>query len=59
LATGFAALGDDGEEILATTKRTTVLVRPAPFPNKSIAVVCFDSTKLSPAMARIVVSKVV
>jgi hypothetical protein len=57
LAGGFAALGEDGDEILATTKRTTFLVRPAPLPTRGIAVVCFDSTRLSPAMARIVVSK--
>lgn len=59
LAGGFIALGDDADEILATAKRTTVLVRAAPFPGRSIAVVCFDSTGLSPAMARILVGKVV
>ena len=59
LASGFTALGDDGEEIIATAKRTTFLVRSAPISSKVIAVVCFDSTQLSPAMARIVVSKVI
>lgn len=57
LTGSFAALGSEHEEILATTRTLAYLVRSALPEIPAVAVLCFDPTKLSPAMARIVFSK--
>lgn len=57
LARAFHALGEDRDELLASAKQNAFLVRATPnAPNTAFAVY-FDTNHLSPAMARILVSK--
>jgi hypothetical protein len=58
MAGGFSALGPTAEEILATTKTSAFLVRSTRPEIPAVGVVTFDPQALSPAMARILVSKV-
>ncbi|MFO0551651.1 MAG: hypothetical protein U0271_24915 [Polyangiaceae bacterium] len=58
MARAFTAMGEGAEEILATAHDKAFLVRAAPLLGGLVFVVRFDSARLSPAMARIVVSRV-
>lgn len=57
LAGAFSALGPESEELLASTKSFAYLVRSARPTIPAIAIVGFEVSLLSPAMARILVSK--
>ncbi len=58
MARAFTAMGEGAEEILATGSERAFLVRAAPTLGGLIFVVRFDPVRLSPAMARIVVSRI-
>ncbi|MFO0619674.1 MAG: hypothetical protein U0414_44230 [Polyangiaceae bacterium] len=57
LIASFVALGDDGGELLATARGATYLARAAPGAT-GIFVIRFDASRLSPAMARLLLARV-
>lgn len=57
LARAFHALGEDRDELLTTAKQWAFLVRSVPDTPTAAFVVNFDANQISPAMARILVSK--
>lgn len=58
LVASFSALEDDGAEVVATSNRAAYLVRSAKPHASSVLAVRFDAKQLSPAMARLLVTKV-
>lgn len=59
MARAFTAMGELADEILATAHDRAFLVRAVPALGGLVFIVRFDAVRLSPAMARIVVSRVV
>lgn len=59
MARAFTAMGELADEILATAHDRAFLVRAVPALGELVFVVRFDAARLSPAMARIVVSRAV
>jgi hypothetical protein len=57
LIASFVALGDDGGELLANAHGTTYLARAAPR-GGGILVIRFESSRLSPAMARLLLARI-
>lgn len=57
LIASFVALADDGGELLASAHGTTYLARAAPR-GGGILVIRFESSRLSPAMARLLLARI-